>query len=682
MIISCLPVTASAVTVDQINVKVGSSKVWLNMQDDETEIKFELSSIPVTGVTEPNDVILVIDRSGSMSADMDNMKKAAKNFVNSLNMTTHRVGIVSYDDRAESVPITNDKSALCDYIDTLTARGGTYIERGIEEAEKLLKNKRSGVKGSIVLMTDGETVNQAAAVKAAETAKNNGNFFYTVALCQNEYSTANINLKKMATSEADHYSVFYSSGLDKVYGQIAKKIGKCNPKDLVIKQTINSSFEYVPGSADNNIPRPTVSGNTLTWKMNQLGEGVATLSYKVRGRSGATIGRKPVSNGKITYTDCNGSTASVDFPIYNLELKNNPPEITSVTADGGKLSTGATVTVKGKYFQPNGIRLRLNQKDVDLLSATDSELKFIMPAVSAENSILTVYNQDGQSADADIEAYLIPVLSKISPTDGDELTKNTVRIYGSGFEKDVKKITVLVGGKTATVTKAGTTILISTPDDLEDGVHDVTVINSNGESATLPAAYTANPVYKPANPVIKDAVPGDSKVTLTWGPVPRAVKYRIYTFDNNNNKRIKGSTKECSYVAENLLNGTEYGFGIEIYANGFWIGNPQKTASATPVSLIPPPPEKAEITNISANGTTVTVTWEPVSGAKKYRIYFYSYKTKKFESTKVESSGDATSTDRILKSGCEYGIWVEPYTTTWAGKPDPKTAAFDCYTMP
>lgn len=93
VIISCLPVTASAVTVDQINVKVGPSKVWLHMQDDETEIKFELSSIPVTGVTEPNDVILVIDRSGSMSADMDNMKKAAKNFVNSLNMTTHRVGI-------------------------------------------------------------------------------------------------------------------------------------------------------------------------------------------------------------------------------------------------------------------------------------------------------------------------------------------------------------------------------------------------------------------------------------------------------------------------------------------------------------------------------------------------------------------------------------------------------------
>lgn len=680
LITACIPVSAYAAS-EQLDLNIIPSKVWTYLNDDEVSVTLELKGIPAVGISEPNDVVLIIDRSGSMSGDMDNMRNAAKNFINSLDLNTHRVGIVSYDDTVESISITDDKKLLCDYIDTLTARGGTYIERGIQEAQRLLNNKRSGVQGSMVLMTDGETVNQNAAVSAAEAAKNNGNFFYTVALCQSESSTANINLKKMATSEADHYSVFYSSGLGSVYNKIAKKIGKCNPKDLVITQTINNSFEYVPGSADNNIPVPTVRGNTLTWTMNQLGEGTSTLSYKVRARSGATVCKTPISSGNVIYTDYNGSTVSVDFPVRNLDVKYNPPEITSIDGTDGKTAGGSTICVHGKYFR-QGADVKINNVSMALTSVTDTEIRFVMPYGIAKDSTLTVYNPDGQWDHTYLEVFQTPVISKISPIHGDERKERSVTIYGSGFDGDKDDVKVYVGGKEATVKSVyPQNINIYTPKDLESGVYDIVVVNANGASATLPAAYTADAVYMPDSRPITSAVPGDGIVTLTWETAQGAELYRVHIFDEAGNDIRQYLSTTGSAVIKSLKNGAKYGFGVETYARNEWSGTPAISIYATPVSPIPPIPEKAEITGVTASGTTATVTWKPVEGATLYKVYAFPNKS---GTPKTMLSKSNTVSIKKLNSKTEYGFWVEPYSpkTDWAGTPDPKNAVFYCYTMP
>lgn len=677
-----LPTSAFAETVQQIDVEITASKSWVYTKDDELGINIELTGIPVPGVSEPNDVVMIIDRSGSMSNDISNMKTAAKNFIKTINMDTHRVGIVIYDDRVESMPITDDADALCAYIDNVTARGGTRIEMGINEALALLKNKRPGVTGSMVLMTDGLTVDQAAAVAAAEKAKQQGNFFYTVALCKDVNSQENLNLKKMATSEADHYSVFYSSGLGKVYNQLAKKIGKCNPKDLIITQVIDSSFEYVPGSADNNTPVPVIQGNKITWTMNQLGEGVAPLSYKVRAKNNATVGTKPVSHGTITYTDYNGNAASVDFPVKNTKLKYNPPEITSIESVSGKITDGETISVKGKYFL-DGAELQLNGVKMAIQSQSDSELTFVMPKGAKKASTVAVYNPDGQWYSVALDVFQTPTITKLAPNHGDEKTLINVRITGTGFDGTSSNVCVLIGDQAATISSVDTTsIRIKTPETLTKGVYDVTVINSNGASVTFPDAYTADEVYLPESPKIIKTEEGNGTVTLTWEPIDGAEKYRIYTFDEKGNmvrQDIAGGA-ETTVIVKHLKNDVKYNFGVETYACGKWGGIPSASASATPQSPISLPPEKAVITSISASGTTATVTWKPVEGAVKYRIYAFPNGK---GTAKVEIAvGTNTVTLKKLKAGTNYGFWVEPYTSEWAGKPDPKIAAFDFYKMP
>jgi len=114
--------------------------------------------------TQTSDIVLVIDRSGSMSgAKIANAKIAAKAFVNNLlsdpNDTSVRIAIVSF---ASDVRIDSEfrgyagKSQLISAIDGdgMSAGGGTHIQAGIKQATVLLDGSTATYK-TLVLLGDG-----------------------------------------------------------------------------------------------------------------------------------------------------------------------------------------------------------------------------------------------------------------------------------------------------------------------------------------------------------------------------------------------------------------------------------------------------------------------------------------------------------------------------------------------
>jgi hypothetical protein len=111
----------------------------------------------------PIDVILVIDTSGSMggsaySTRMQPAKDAAKNFVNSMNMSKDNIGVVAFSSDAVLVQgLTNNSASLNSAIDSLEPIGATNLRKALYVAIQNLKaNGRDNAVKAVVAMTDGD----------------------------------------------------------------------------------------------------------------------------------------------------------------------------------------------------------------------------------------------------------------------------------------------------------------------------------------------------------------------------------------------------------------------------------------------------------------------------------------------------------------------------------------------
>ncbi|MFC4544582.1 VWA domain-containing protein [Halosolutus amylolyticus] len=161
------------------------------------------------------DVALVLDRSGSMSGSMSDLKDAAKGLVDELGGNA-RVTVVSYSSSAAlDQGLTDDGAAAKSAIDGLSSGGQTNIEGGVTTAQDELlngTNARSGADKIMVVMSDGEANvdddgdGSADPTDEATNAKNEGIELYTVAFGSADTTT----LQAMASDPADAH--FFDAG--------------------------------------------------------------------------------------------------------------------------------------------------------------------------------------------------------------------------------------------------------------------------------------------------------------------------------------------------------------------------------------------------------------------------------------------------------------------------------------
>lgn len=147
------------------------------------EVRTSKTAIPVPGMVntwditvrlegrddaqvETTDIVLVIDRSGSMANNnrMANAKAAAINFINTMIPADDnlRIAIVSYSSSyggAQLVTVnrefTRDINQLTSSVNSLTALGGTHTQAGIIQGQSLLIGSGADNK-YMVLLSDGE----------------------------------------------------------------------------------------------------------------------------------------------------------------------------------------------------------------------------------------------------------------------------------------------------------------------------------------------------------------------------------------------------------------------------------------------------------------------------------------------------------------------------------------------
>lgn len=133
-------------------------------------------SVEGKNITTTSDVVLVIDRSGSMkeSGRLNKAKEAANEFVRNLlyDGSTNRIAVVAFDESAAS--LTSEfvgSTGLGNLQQLINSKiqqtdKGTNIQAGVHVAEQLLSGSQATNK-SIILLSDGAPTNSFKAGKAA-----------------------------------------------------------------------------------------------------------------------------------------------------------------------------------------------------------------------------------------------------------------------------------------------------------------------------------------------------------------------------------------------------------------------------------------------------------------------------------------------------------------------------------
>jgi uncharacterized protein YegL len=461
--------------------------------EDEAEVTLTVKGTPQqTTTVKPNDIVLIIDKSGSMSYDnrLEAAKNAAKEFIDLLDLTKHRVGIVDFSDTASTFPLTTDANAAKAYIDQIRLGGSTNTGDAVRKATSLLVNHRPEAQPTIVILTDGAANNFNDAKQSADEAKNAGIVFYSIALLAPDedpnQSAPNLLLQEMATSATHHYFVLGSIGLPDIYKKIVQEIGLASAYNVTITDTVAPEFEIVPDSYKDNIPEPTVNGNTLTWNITELKTDTLTFKYKIRVKESTQIGTYLLGTTKTEYYDHENNQYSFDIANPTVTVSYPAPMITSIEPNKGLISGGETVIIKGKNFR-QGAKVYFGSHLATIQSISSTEISVLTPIGSQGSVTVKVQNDDGQFATGTFDYYAIPTISYVTPNEGPMEGGNKIAVIGSYFMPGIK---VYINDKPASTEFATSSkVYAIVPSSDVSGKVKVSIENPDGTTAELQDAY-------------------------------------------------------------------------------------------------------------------------------------------------------------------------------------------------
>ena len=212
------------------------------------------------------DIILVMDRSGSMSWYIPGdpqpkiyyTKLAAKNFIDRLNVTADKTGLTSFatDSRIDA-SLTNNYPYVKTKIDSLSASGSTNLMGGIDKANiEFQNNGRTDSVKVMIILTDGkanwwdgnsggqnERLGAEYAIEKADVSKSMGIKIFTIGLGAPDY----LNETLLETIQTDGYFKAPSAqDLDTIYQTIADRIMSEVKYDVILIQvTVMKPLEGV-----------------------------------------------------------------------------------------------------------------------------------------------------------------------------------------------------------------------------------------------------------------------------------------------------------------------------------------------------------------------------------------------------------------------------------------------------
>ena len=300
--------------------------------DGTFKVTLALSAAPDI-VNNPTDIVLILDRSGSMAGSpLANLKNGAKKFIDIIDEATDgaqdgqigsgsRIGIVSFADTAvQNTQLITSVADLKAAVDSLSAGGSTNHADAFTKATQLFDPASTNAK-VMVMFTDGKTTAGPNPSPVAAAARAQGIIIYCIGLIGSDGIDVSV-LNDWATDpDASHVAVTPDDAeLEDLFEDLAANISKPGATNIVIDELVNPDFRItslVPPTKGSAILNNSTS---IRWTIDSLGvttnEG-ATLEFYVQ-HTAMSSGVNEV-NASVEYSDTEGN--SVTFPSPSIDVE-------------------------------------------------------------------------------------------------------------------------------------------------------------------------------------------------------------------------------------------------------------------------------------------------------------------------------------------------------------------------
>lgn len=328
----------------------------------------------------PTDIVLVLDRSGSMEGEpLVHLKLGADTFIDILDETTDgnqdgqigggsHIGIVSFAGEAtQDTGLITSVADLKAAVNALQADGFTNHADGFTKAIQLFDPMSANAR-VIVMFTDGRTTVGAPPAPVAEAAKAMGIEIYVIGL-EGEDGIDVAAITAWASQPSDEHVAITpdAAELEALFAQLAKDISSPGATDIVIDEVVNPQFTIVSVNPPTKGTAMMLNARELRWQMEELGgtdTETATLEFLVQ-FVGQQSGLYPV-NESITYTDREGNQVYFQNPEVTVDcgtiVRPEPcPEPVNLVVEG--CSDSLVLDLGDTYLDSLG---RIIQLDVTL----------------------------------------------------------------------------------------------------------------------------------------------------------------------------------------------------------------------------------------------------------------------------------------------------------------------------
>ena len=296
------------------------------------EVRLSLTAEPDI-VSNPTDIVLILDRSGSMAGSaLANLKNGAKKFIDIIDQSTDgsqdgqigggsHIGIVSFSDTAVSdTGLITSVAALDSAVDALSAGGSTNHADAFTKALALLSPSLANQR-VMIMFTDGNTTAGGDPSVVAAAAKAQGIVIYCIGLSGN--GGIDINALNDWASDPDSAYVAITpddAELEDLFENLAENISNPGATDIVLTDRVSSCFKITSVSAPTKGTATLIDSVTVRWEIDELGvtqsEG-AFLDFTVQ-HVGPCTGDVEV-NADIDYSDAEGNIADFPSPVIDVD---------------------------------------------------------------------------------------------------------------------------------------------------------------------------------------------------------------------------------------------------------------------------------------------------------------------------------------------------------------------------